>query len=66
MAKLTGGISANPLPESTSGKDLSEEFTDFFLLKVLKIREDLDKNEKYEANFESPVFSLETLRKFLG
>ena len=33
MAKLIGGISANPLPESTSNKDLSEEFADFFLLK---------------------------------
>ena len=33
MAKLTGGISVNPLPESTSDKDRSEEFADFFLLK---------------------------------
>ena len=33
MAKLTGGISANPLPESTSDKDLSEEFAGFLHLK---------------------------------
>ena len=30
MAKLTGGISTTPLPESKSDKDISEEFADFF------------------------------------
>ena len=59
MAKLTDGINANPLPESTSHKDLSEEFADFFFL---KIRENLDTYEKYELNFESPLFSLENFK----
>ena len=50
MTKLTGGISANPLPEYTPGKDLSQKFEDFFLLKILKIRENLDKYEKFQLN----------------
>ena len=66
MAKFTGGVSENPLPPSTSDKDLSEEIADFFLLKILKIRENLDKYEKYEQNCESPLFGMETLRQFLN
>ena len=33
MAKLNGGISANPLPKSTYDKDLSEAFADFLHVK---------------------------------
>ena len=62
MAKLTGGISVNPLPESISDKDLSEEFADFFLLKILKIRENLDKYEKFEPNCESLLFNMENFK----
>ena len=62
MAKLTSGISANPLPESTSDKDLSEEFADIFLVKILKIREHLDMYENYEPNCESSLFSLENFK----
>ena len=62
MAKLTGGISAKPLPESASDKDVSEEFADFFLLKILKIRQNLHKYEKYELNYKSLLFGLENFK----
>ena len=62
MAKLTGGISANSLPESTSDKDLSEKFADFFLLKILNTRENQDMYEKYEPNCERQLFSLENCK----
>ena len=38
---LLGTKALNPLPESNSDEDLAEEFAEFFLSKVLKIRDSL-------------------------
>ena len=48
IAKLTGSTSENPLPDSNSDLELSEEFADFFLNKITTIRAKLDNYEKFE------------------
>ena len=40
--------SDNPLPNHTSDKDLAEEFADFFMDKIQKIRDNLTGNPTYE------------------
>ena len=42
VAKLTGSTSVNPLPEMDSDEWLGEDFADYFLNKIVKIRDDLD------------------------
>ena len=44
---LLGTKASNPLPESNSDEDLDEEFAEFFLSKVLKIRDSLTHYPKY-------------------
>ena len=44
---LLGTKASNPLPESNSDEDLAEEFAEFFLSKVLKIRDSLTHYPKY-------------------
>ena len=44
---LLGTKGSNPLPESNSDEDLAEEFAEFFLSKVLKIRDSLTHYLKY-------------------
>ena len=66
MAKLTGGISANSLPEIKSDKDLSEEFEDFFLLKILKSRENLDKYKKISQIVQAHCSVWKTSRQSLN
>ena len=38
-----------PLPNHTNNKDLAEEFADFFMDKIQKIRDNLDGNPTYEC-----------------
>ena len=45
---LMGTTLDNPLPNHTSDKDLAEEFADFFMDKIQKIRDNLDGNPTYE------------------
>ena len=45
---LMGTSSDNPLPHHTSDKDLAEEFADFFLDKIQKIRDNHTENQTYE------------------
>ena len=45
---LTGTSSENPLPNHTSDKDLAEEFADFFMDKIQKIRDNLTGYPTYE------------------
>ena len=45
---LMGTSSDNPLPNHTSNKDLAEEFADFFMDKIQKIRDNLIGNPTYE------------------
>ena len=41
---LTGHKPENPLPTSNTDKELADEFADFFISKILKIRNELDKH----------------------
>ena len=45
---LIGTSSDNPLPNHTSDKDLAEEFADFFMDTIQKIRDNLTGNPTYE------------------
>ena len=45
---LMGTSSDNPLPNHTSDKDLAEEFADFFMYKIQKIRDNLTRNQTYK------------------
>ena len=45
--KLTGCTSVNPLPEMDSDEQLTEDFADYFLNKIVKIRDDLDQYGKF-------------------
>ena len=45
---LMGTSSDNPLPNHTSNKDLTEEFADFFMDKIQKIRDNLTRYPTYE------------------
>ena len=45
---LMGTSSENPFPSQTSDKDLAEEFADFFMDKIQKIRDNLTGYPTYE------------------
>ena len=47
VSNLTGSHSENPLPESDSDNDLADRFADFFLNKIIKIRNELDGKPMY-------------------
>ena len=49
---LMGTSSDNPLPNHTSDKDLAEEFADFFIDKIQKIRDNLTGNPTYEPTMK--------------
>ena len=44
---LTGCKPENPLPTRNTDKELVDEFADFFISKILKIRHELDKHPLY-------------------
>ena len=48
--ELTGNKDQNPLPEAKSKKDLAEEFAQFFLNKIGKIREQFETLPTYSIN----------------
>ena len=45
---LMGTASSNPLPNYTNDKDLAEEFADFFMDKIQRIRDNLTENPVYK------------------
>ena len=47
LNKLTGKSSENPLPPHTSPSKLADDFADFFLGKIHKIRDALDQHQLY-------------------
>jgi exonuclease III len=49
---ITGVKKVNPLPDSQSDKHLAEEFADFFLGKIIKIRQDLCEKSLYTPSNE--------------
>ena len=48
MSKLTGGINANPMPDGKNNSDIAEDFAEYFLQKIVKIRDDLSNVELYD------------------
>ena len=47
VAELTGTQAENPLPPGKTDQELSEEFADFFISKITKIRDGLAEHPKY-------------------
>ena len=47
VVKLTGCTSVNPLPEMDSDVRLAEDLADYFLNKIVKIRDNLDQYGKF-------------------
>ena len=54
LYKVINGITsnnlANPMPDTTDDKQLSEEFAEFFMGKIKKICEALDRHPTYEPS----------------
>ena len=48
--ELAGNKDQNPLPVAKSDKDLAEEFAQFFLNKIEKIREQFESSPTYHTN----------------
>ena len=48
VSSITGKNAEHPLPESENMEKLSNEFTDYFLEKILMIRTELDQHSKYQ------------------
>ena len=55
---LIGRTVENPMPESESDEQLAEDFMDYFMEKIKKIRDSLSGYQKYKPNHKStPTFS---------
>ena len=64
MSKLTGGINTNPMPDGKSNNDIGEEFGEYFLKKIVKIRDDLSNVELYDpvwCDVPSPLLNFGVL-----
>jgi hypothetical protein len=46
--QITGSQAENPLPEHTSEDELANQFANFFMSKIKKIRDGLEHHKKYE------------------
>ena len=51
VSKLTGSVKDNPLPKAENDKKLANDFADFFLQKIKKIRDDLDNIPNYNPEY---------------
>ena len=60
---LMGTTLNNPLPNHTNDKDLSDEFADFFMNKIQRIRDYLTKNPVYQPT-EKNISRLAEFRPF--
>ena len=60
---MTGNIPENPLPDSESDEELANNFTDFFIHKIQKIRDSLEHHPKYDPR-ESTTRPKEMLSQF--
>ena len=48
ISNITGTTKVNPLPDTTSDKELADKFANFFYNKIVNIRNNLDVFDKYE------------------
>lgn len=62
--KLTGSTTSNPMPESNNNEKLANDFADFFIGKIEKIRQALNQHQLYTVNenYDGPL--LEEFRPF--
>ena len=59
IANITGMTKVNPLPETTSDKELADKFVNFFYSKIVDIRNNLDVFDKYEPTRRETSYILE-------
>ena len=65
ISNLTGTFKENPLPEGLSNKEFAEEFAEFFIIKIKKIRQELDDKGIYSlASNGNPTHTLSKLDRF--
>ena len=72
MAKLTGGVSVNPMLDSNSDVELANDFTNFFSNKIVQIRNKLDETSEcficpktevlYELNEFQPLSEQQVIK----
>ena len=60
---ITGNMSENPLPETESDEELSNDFADFFIQKIQKMRDSLEHHTKYDPSKSTRRLS-EVIRQF--
>ena len=60
ITNLTGTFKENPLLEGLSNKELAEQFAEFFITKIKKIRQQLDKGIYSLGSNGYPTHSLQT------
>ena len=60
---ITGNISENPLPDSESDEEVANDFSDFFIQKIQKIRDSLKIHQKYDPS-KSTTRLGQVLRQF--
>ena len=65
VAKLTGCTSVNSLSEMDSDEWLTEDFADYFLNKIVKIRDDLDQYWKFLVESHNHVKELQAFSPLL-
>ena len=59
VSNITGTTKTNPMPMASSDEQIANEFAEFFIGKINKIRDDLDNHEKYTPYSLTAVPSLE-------
>ena len=55
VSNITGTTKTNPKPNASSDEQLENEFAEFFIGKINKIRNYLDNHEKYTSHSQSAV-----------
>ena len=63
MAKLTGNIKKNNLPDHASSDVISEDLAGFFLNKILKIRDNLEMYELYTYQYLQVHFPMASFKE---
>ena len=63
VAKLTGNIKKNNLPDHASSDVISENLAGFFLNKILKIRDNLEQYDLYTYEWSQVHFPMASLKE---
>ena len=63
MDNLTGCEKINPMPESESKQALAEEFADYFLEKIDKIRRQLDECELFDPSVSQEILQMNQFKE---